>query len=183
MLGRGPALLPRVPCERVPRAVQDVPAPRTHRHDGRQDWGIEARRRQSREKFAIDGDGAYLRVGAAEVYGIGTDAGLVTVHRVLDTGGRPVEGHHRFRTEDETGESQAIHRKAIAREVVPGGVGLQRRSRLLDRRWRRFGNGGRARAQSVHEKADRKAYREEEQETISGHTRMVCDRNRFRDCA
>src|SRR3989442_5745940 len=113
--------------------------------------------------------------GLTEMDSIGPDQGLKAGRRLAHPGGRLGEGDKSLRTEAETGESETTHREAIARDVVPCGVGLKGwLARLLDRRCRtlfRFGGRGRTRSQH-HENANREAKRDEEEETIAAHERL-----------
>jgi len=116
---------------------------------------------------------------------IGPDQGLKAGRRLVDTGGRLGEADKSLRTEAETGESETIHREAIAWDIVPFGVDLKGRlARLLDRRCRTlFRTGGRGRTRSPHdEKANREAKRDEEKETISAHECVVCDGSGLTRC-
>jgi hypothetical protein len=97
---------------------------------------------------------------------IGPDQGLKAGHWLLDTGRRLGEGDKGLRMEAETGESETIHREAIAWDIVPFGVGLKGRlARRLDRRCGtlyRMGGRGRRRSQLQRDdKADREAKRDE----------------------
>jgi len=93
---------------------------------------------------------------------IDPDHGLEAGRRLLDTAGRS-EADKNLRSETETSESETIHREAIAWDIVPYGVGLKGRPRLLDRRCRtRYRIGGRWRTRSQHEnKACRETQRDE----------------------
>src|SRR5439155_7444542 len=97
--------------------------------------------------------------------------------RLLDTRGRLGEGDKSLRPEAETGESEATHRKAIAWDIVPFGLGLKGGlAPLLDRRRTLFRNVGRGRTGSQHdEQTYREAKRDEQKETISAHEPVVCD--------
>src|SRR5712692_4182416 len=66
----------RLPQERVPRAIHYLSAGRTNRHDRGHDWDIKAVRRKSREKAAVDRDGAHLRVITAQADPISPDERL-----------------------------------------------------------------------------------------------------------
>ena len=79
--------------------------------------------------------------------------------RLLDPRGRLGEGDKSLRPEAETGESEATHRKAIAWDIVPFGIGLKGwLAWLRDRRCQTpLGIAGRRRTGSQH---DDKAYRE-----------------------
>ena len=147
LLGRCPALIARVPSERVPRAVQDLSAPGTNRHDRGQDRGVKSVTRQSREEPTVDYDSAHLRVVTAEVDILCTDLGLKAGH------GRPGKGDKSLRTEAETGESETIHCKGIARNIVPFRVCLKRRLARLHNRWWQtlFSDCGPGRPRSEHE--------------------------------
>jgi hypothetical protein len=169
-----PTLIARVPFERVPRPVQDLSAPSAYRHDRRHDSGIESVRHESREELTIDCDNAHLRVVTAEVDSVCSDQGFQAGHRLLRAGGK---GDKSLRTEAETGESETIHGKGIARNIVPFGVCLKRRLTPLDNRWWQtpFSTWGTGRSQSARdENRTSEAQREEEQETISVHEHVVC---------
>src|SRR5207237_2034760 len=155
--------LGRVPHEGVPRAIQDLSAGSTNRHDRSQDGSVKAGGDQSGQEFAVDSNDADSRVVTAEVDRIGPDESLIAAHLLVGTGGRLRNDDKRLRTEAETDESEPIYREAIARDVVPLGVGLKRRlARLDDRRRRPLGDGGRGRAQSAHgEQGNREAQREQ----------------------
>src|SRR2546430_12837662 len=138
-----------LPFEPIPRVVQDLAAPAANRHDGSQDRSIKSGSRQSGEEPPVDCDRTYLRVVTAEVQGINPDYSLEAHHGLLRTGARR-KGDKRLRTEDQAGESETIHGKAIARNIGPFGVYLKRRRRRFHNgRWQtllRSCGGGRPRS-------------------------------------
>src|SRR3989442_3688322 len=155
---RCPALLGRMPHERIPRAVQDLSARGTNGHHRRHDCSIKGGGRESREEPAVDGNRAHLGVVTTQVNHIRPDYRLEATPRPLDPSRRLGEADERFRVEGEPGESETIQGEAIAWDIVPFGVRLKGRpARLLDRRCRGpFSFGGRGRTRAQH---DRKAYR------------------------
>src|SRR5438445_6139294 len=165
----GCRLVARVPYERVARAIQDLSAPITDRHDRGHHGGIKAVRGQSREEPAFDGDGPHLRVVTAQVDSAGTDSRLETRHRLLCTGGCPSKGDKSVGTKAETGESEATYRKAVARDVVPFRVGLKGRLARLHGRRRRWLRDGWLGQPSYDEHANRNTHRDEQEEALIGH--------------
>ena len=152
-----------MPHERIPRAVQGVAAGRPNRHDRRQDGRIQSLSRHAREELPVNCNGAHLRVVTAEVDSVGTDSRLNAGRWVRGTGGPLSEGDKGLRAEAEPGESEPTYRKAIARDIVPLGVRLQRCLARLHarRRWRGrlLRDGGRGCAESEN---DEKARRDTE---------------------
>src|SRR5690349_4010570 len=123
-------LLGGMPLEGIPRAVQNLTARRANRHEGGQDGRVEPGRDQAREEPAVDGNGAYLRVVAPEVDGLGSDHRLIATHLLLGATARR-ERDERLRPEAQTRESEALHREAVAGDVVSLGVRLKGRLGLL----------------------------------------------------